>query len=210
MIACRAIVQIDHSARDQSFSLRYGVAKDSSGTDIKKVSLKFVLQNPWQLNFVTSELESFLSIHKQCTLDIDLSKCPKDVQDNNEFKTKIRKMFIPLQPDNFVLPQQQNNLFPPQDFAFAPQVPQPQFPTPVQPAPVIQIENYIDMTKVNTQRADRLVPTMRVHIQQYGANPDFKSYATEKNRKKICNYIRSATATPSMTIDEAIYIASRV
>jgi hypothetical protein len=66
------------------------------------------------------------------------------------------------------------------------------------------------MSKVNVPRAMRLVPTIELHIKQYGSNPDFSVFHTDKNRKKIHNYVKSAAAIPNMTMDEAIYIASHI
>lgn len=54
----------------------------------------------------------------------------------------------------------------------------------------------------------KLSATLKTHVSNYGAAPNFEDFSTEKNKKKIHNYIKTALAMPKLTIDQAVLIAS--
>jgi hypothetical protein len=50
------------------------------------------------------------------------------------------------------------------------------------------------------------VDLVRTHVVDYGAAPDFK-VRTEKNKKRVCNYIRSTCAMPQLSEATVLLIA---
>lgn len=204
---CRIKVKIYPKSRDQSVSVRYAV-EVVNGTDVRVAVVTFTLQKPSQLNFMASELEKFIMVKDVCELEF------VDVPDNNEFRATMRKILCSHVPNAFVLPERRTYAVPDINYAAHELIPKFAAPVPSIPSmsaePVLIEEPLVNMEKVNMQRAARLIPTMRLHVKEHGANPDFTVMHTEKNRKKIWNYIKSATAQQSMTLDEALYIASQI
>lgn len=210
-INCRVSVIIDPKARDQSFSLRYGLAQASAG-DQENVTLKFVLQGHWQAKFMAKRLQEVIRMLKPC--NVQLNKLPKQLQDDVEFQETIRDVMYPIIPENFVLP----------DVPTVPTVPDtliapPKFvitgesaANPANPALAgfSEFDDYIDMQNVDMRRVQRSIATMKIHVKEYGAHPNFSDMNTEKKRRKIWNYMKSSLAIPALSLDEALYIASRL
>lgn len=202
-LRCRVTVIINKNSQDLSFSIRYGI-RDVRGQDEKTVSLKFVIQGPYQLDFVVSELEKFIALRRPCNVQFSLEKSHRDVQNNEEFKNKIRGIMYPILPETYNTP-------PPPELIGPSAVAAPTaVAAPAPSVPHYSVTDYINMDNVNLQRANRLIPTIANHTREYGAHPDLRATGTEKGRKKIHNYIKSASATPAMTMDEALYIASKI
>jgi hypothetical protein len=185
-----------------SYSLRYGIHADGHGVDHKNLTVKFVLVTHYQINFMISELERIIDIKQPCDIEFNFNKCPPAIRDDVDIKNKLRNILYPKpQHLQFLTPTPQPNLFPPAGFTAH---------ASGAPAHAISVNDYIDMQKVNESRAARLIPTIHLHIREHGANPDLTVLHTEKGRKKIWNYIKSAGAVPNMTMDESLYIATRV
>jgi hypothetical protein len=207
-MTARVNVIIDAKATDQSMSVRYGISEDDKET----VSIKFVLQNIRQINFIVSKLAELVQFKRP--FEMEFGKCPSDVRDNVEFKTKLCDILRPINPQQFVVPSNPKVglPFPPPGFVQSIQSVQPV--QPVQPVQLVQermdVSEFIDMSKVDTLRAKRSVATMKVHIKEYGAHPNFSDMASQKNRTKILNYMKSALAIPGLGLDEALYVASQL
>jgi len=270
VVVCRVNVIIDPKARDQSFSVRYGVA-EIRGTDRETMSIKFVLPKPWQVNFIAKRLGEILHFNRP--FEIELGKCPTNVKENNEFKETVRDILYSINQKNFVIPEPPepnfDQPFPPPGFEYnrsslsgspissnvplpsaqparqeavlqpvaqpisqstpqlippgllAPNMMNAQNPPPnaqqsyykITSSPANNVQSvqaeYIDMGKVDVNRARRSIATMKIHIKEYGAHPNFSDMST-KNRSKICNYMRSTLAIPNMSMDEALYITSQI
>lgn len=209
-INCRVSVVIDPKARDQSFSLRYGLAQASAG-DQENVTLKFVLQGHWQAKFMAKRLQEVIRMLKPC--NVQLNKLPKQLQDDVEFQETIRDVMYPIIPENFVLPDvpDTSDTSDTSDSLIVP----PKFiitgGSVVNSAEFSgEFDDYIDMQNVDMRRVQRSIATMKIHVKEYGAHPDFSDMTTEKKRKKIWNYMKSSLAIPALSLDEALYIASRL
>ena len=61
-----------------------------------------------------------------------------------------------------------------------------------------------------TQNIEKLVQIAKLHVQNYGCNPNFANIATEKNRQKIHNYLSSHLAMPQLSMNTALIIAKQL
>lgn len=217
-LTCRVNVIIDPKASDQSFSIRYGV----NDRDRETISLKFVIPKHWQAQFMVRRFREIVAMIRPC--NVEIGKCPTQLIENTEFQELLRNTMYPINCENFTLPiQPQPNYsmpFPPPGFAFSSNAGMndngihnrsnmESISYVDVPAPV-PMDDYVNMDNVDEQRARRSIATMKIHVKEYGAHPDFKDIHTEKNRRKIWNYLKSSLAIPSLNIDEALYIASRI
>ncbi len=61
-----------------------------------------------------------------------------------------------------------------------------------------------------TQNIEKLVQIARLHVQNYGCNPNFANTATDKNKSKIHNYLASHLAMPNLSMNTALAIAKHL
>ena len=189
---CRIKVKLYAKSPDSAVAVRY--AFDGSGVRI--VTVTFTLQKMSQINMIAAELEKLINVKD--VLELEFIDCPDDA----DFRSCIRRIFCSYVPETFMLPERGKYAVPNIKYTDGPNSMDSLDSTPEPPV--------IDMSKVNMQRAVRLIHTVRLHVKEHGAHPDFTAVHTEKNRKKILNYIKSACAVPSMTMDEALYIAGQL
>lgn len=232
---CIVKITIDPKARGPSFSVQYQVyqvphaphAPPASGipdalgvpgtpgtpgapgtSDTESMSIRFIIPKPWQTNFIIKRLSEIIQFNKPC--ELVLSGCPPAIKDNEDAWNSLRDILRPINKQNFVIPTppepSYNMPFPPANFEYRLPLLTPQAVGSIEPP----INEYIDMSKVDANRARRSIATMKIHIKEYGAHPNFSDTHTQKNRNKVWNYIKSSLGVPNMSIDEALYIASQL
>lgn len=77
---------------------------------------------------------------------------------------------------------------------------------PTSPAP-IRTHRFIDDTPTYIyEYADKI----RQHAAEHGAAPNFANINTSRQRNAVWNYIKSALARPTMSMDEALSVASLI
>ena len=148
----------------------------------KDVNLKIMLPNVNEINTIIEEIKKQIPIKYNFDVQFNWKNIPQILRDNKKFQEDILKIFSSGLEISKPLPASSSILI-----------------------------NSVNSEGVPaSMEYKKLASILKMHIEQFGAAPDFRNNFSEKNKTKIYNYIKSNMAMPKLTMEQALHIADEV
>lgn len=139
----------------------------------KDVNLKIMLPNPHELGSILDEIKKQIPIKYNFNVQWNWKNVPQAIKEDKKFQEEILKIFSSGISVGNTLGLDSGKT----------------------------INPGVLPTNSNTEYS-KLAAIIKMHVEHYGAAPDFRSNHTEKNKLKIHNYIKAALGMPKLTLDE--------